>query len=622
MNSGRISTWRRWGAGLMAGLLGASTLLLAACGGGSASAPAVTPGPVAIVPPGFYAGTIGGFGSVMVNGVRWDDSSATIQLDDETVAAGSLKLGMQAQVQGKVASDNVSGKADSVTVETAVRGAVTAVDTTASTFRIRDITIATDSKTVFEGASNLAALAVGNWVEVHGTVDFENRRVQATRVEVKPASEMGRVILFGKATGVTPTSFTMNGLTVNYGSARLIGFDSNAIPEGALVRVRSNAAPVGNVLTATVVKAVKAPRFQDGAPAAVEGRVMSFKSAADFMVAGTPVDASNATYENGTAADLAEGKRVIVFGNMKDGKLLATKVRFFRDIDGEIRLIGFITDYVSQSSFKVRGVAVDASAATFEDGTASDLANGRLVELKGSTQGNIVKATEVEFEDSLAQGAVLAGGITDFVSRENFKVNGKSAKISGSARYVGGTEADLKNGAVVWMIGEQQATVFEAKTVIFQASVPALPPTVVAGTVTDAAADGSGFKINGTAVTVAPSTVFTGGTAADLKNGAYVIVTGRVVNGSFAAERIVFADPRREDVCKAFKIEGAVYDFVSTSNFKLLGFTVDASAATFEGGTAADLANGKFVQACGDELPTVSATGATLKAKKIEIKTR
>jgi hypothetical protein len=44
--------------------------------------------------------------------------------------------------------------------------------------------------------------------------------------------------------------------------------------------------------------------------------------------------------------------------------------------------------------------------------------------------------------------------------------------------------------------------------------------------------------------------------------------------------------------------------------------TVDASAAKFEGGVAGDLANGRFVQACGNELPL----GGVLTALKIEFK--
>ncbi|MDH5541087.1 MAG: DUF5666 domain-containing protein, partial [Rhizobacter sp.] len=360
---------------LAIGLCVASTALLVACGGGGSDTGGAGASAV-------YQGTINGFGSVIVNGVRFDDSAARITVDDEVVSVGALKLGMRGEVSGTVSSDGSSGTATSVVVDTALRGAIATLDVPNARFTIRGITVQTGTDTVFEGASGVAGLAVGAWVEVHGSVDFTNRVVQATRVEVKAPEEIGRVVLFGKATGATATSFMLGDLQVNYASARLIGFDGPMVPEGAVVRVRANQPPVGNVLTASMVKAVKAPRFNDGTPAAVEGRIQQFVSASDFLVSGTAVDASNATFEHGVAADLSEGKRVIVRGTLSNGKLIASKVRFFRpDQDGEVRLIGLISDYVSQASFKVRGVAIDASTAQFEGGVPADLVNGRLVEI-------------------------------------------------------------------------------------------------------------------------------------------------------------------------------------------------------------------------------------------------
>jgi hypothetical protein len=594
---------------VVAGLSAAATALLVACGGGSDSGGASAES--------VYQGTIGGFGSVIVNGVRFDDRAARITVDDELVSVGALKLGMRTDVTGSVASDGSTGTASSCVVDTSVRGPIASIDTSTNSFKIRGISVVVDDKTVYEGASNLAALKVGDWVEVHGSVDFANRVVQATRVEVKAPEDVGRIVLFGKATAVTATTFSLGDLTVNYSAARLIGFDNNTITEGAVVRVRSNASPVNNVLTATVVKAVKAPRLLDGTPATVEGRVQQYKSVSDFLVSGTAVDATNAEFQHGTAADLSEGKRVIVYGTLANGKIIAKKLRFFRpDLDGEIRLIGMVSDYVSVSSFKVRGVAVDASAAVFENGTAAELMDGRLVEIKGQSVGSVVKASKVEFEETKnGSNAVLTGVVSGFVSTADFKVAGKPVKLAGDVRVINGTVADIKDGATLWLIGATDAAgVFVAKLVIVSPS-RIIGPTQVAGTVADVAADGS-FKLNGTLVTTSPTTQFIGGTAANVVAGTWVIVTGKVTNGVLAAAIVAFPGQHGNDNCKAFKIEGVVYDYASVSNFKLFGLTVDASAAKFEGGAATDLANGKTVQACGNELPVAGV----LKALKLEFK--
>lgn len=594
---------------VMAGVSAVATALLVACGGGSDSGGASSES--------VYQGTIGGFGSVIVNGVRFDDSAARITVDDEVVTVGALKLGMRAGVTGSVASDGSTGNASSCVVDTSVRGPIASIDTTASSFKIRGIAVQVDDMTVFEGASNLAALKVGDWVEVHGSVDFANRVVQATRVEVKAPEDVGRIVLFGAATAVAATTFTLGDLTVDYTNARLIGFEGNTIPEGAVVRVRSSTSPVGNVLQATVVKAVKAPRLLDGTPAAVEGRVQQFVSVSDFLVSGTAVDASNAEFQFGSAADLSEGKRVIVYGTLANGKIIAKKVRIFRpDLDGEIRLIGMVSDYVSVSSFKVRGVAVDASAATFEGGDAAQLMDGRLVEIKGQSVGSIVKASKVEFEETKnGSNAVLTGLVSAFVSTADFHVAGKAVKVADDVRYVNGTVADVVDGATLWLTGANDANgVFVAKLVIVS-PLRIVGPTQAAGTVADVAADGS-FKLNGTLVTTSATTRFVGGTAANVVAGNWVIVTGKVSDGVLAAATVTFPGQHGNDSCKAFKIEGVVYDYVSVNNFKLFGLTVDAGAATFEGGVAADLANGKTVQACGNELPVAGV----LKALKVTFK--
>ncbi|HPV25520.1 MAG TPA: DUF5666 domain-containing protein, partial [Casimicrobium sp.] len=60
---------------------------------------------------------------------------------------------------------------------------------------------------------------------------------------------------------------------------------------------------------------------------------------------------------------------------------------------------GAISDFVSVASFKLAGKLIDASTANFERGTAANLRNGALVEIKGVLTNGVVKATRVRFED-------------------------------------------------------------------------------------------------------------------------------------------------------------------------------------------------------------------------------
>jgi len=100
---------------LVAGLLLAVTLLSSCGGGGSdANAPARS---------SFTAGPITGFGSIIVNGVRFDVSRARVVYDSgRQITEADLKLGMMAQVQaGDITGANTS-QATQVQIGSAIIG--------------------------------------------------------------------------------------------------------------------------------------------------------------------------------------------------------------------------------------------------------------------------------------------------------------------------------------------------------------------------------------------------------------------------------------------------------------------------------------------------------------------
>jgi hypothetical protein len=79
--------------------------VLSACGGSDDPAPpAATQTSV---------GTITAFGSVVVNGIRFDDSAATINMDDALTTRDRLRVGMVVQVRGQI-NANGTGVANSI----------------------------------------------------------------------------------------------------------------------------------------------------------------------------------------------------------------------------------------------------------------------------------------------------------------------------------------------------------------------------------------------------------------------------------------------------------------------------------------------------------------------------
>ena len=160
------------------------------------------------------------------------------------------------------------------------------------------------------------------------------------------------------------------------------------------------------MLAATRVDVVATPDLGDVSKVEIEGVVDRFASLADFSVDGVRVDASKATLEGGTLADLTVGRRVEVEGPVQAGVVAASKVEFEDDdATSEFELKGLISGFVDVGNFIVRATPVDASGSvTYEGGSALNLRDGACVEVKGTLQstptGSKVLASKIQFESS------------------------------------------------------------------------------------------------------------------------------------------------------------------------------------------------------------------------------
>jgi hypothetical protein len=126
-------------------------------------------------------------GSVVLNGVRFDDSAATVN-DDRARGAGQLADGMFVKLRGLVGDDGVNGTAERVEVRNEVRALIQSINPTANppSFVVGGLTALVSGETHYANASGFSALAVGTRVEVHGLRDASGQ-LRASRVEVVAA---------------------------------------------------------------------------------------------------------------------------------------------------------------------------------------------------------------------------------------------------------------------------------------------------------------------------------------------------------------------------------------------------------------------------------------------------
>lgn len=579
-------------------LTAAALLVLAACGGsGSGSSTTATgsntTGTLAV------SGTITGFGSVIIDGRRFDDSIASVSIDTDPSApsAGTLsdlKLGMT--VDGKV----VDGKLTDVVVHAALFGPIATLDAASSSFTLYGQTVKTiaggATPTVFDGVQDFSGLVAGDVVEVHGTVDA-SKAITATRIERKPRTDLGKGVKIGgviTALDSAAKTFKFNDMTVNYGTAAVL--PAGAVPaNGQLVVAFSDTPPAAGGFNAKAIRIVTAA---DGEGFGIGGRIMVFTSLTDFTVSGVHVDAGSAAIEGGSAADLAAGVVVAAEGSVVDGVLKATKLRVLKTAaDVLASLKGQVTDWVSSASFKVRGTAVDASSASFVGGSASDLGAGAWVTVSGKVQGDVLKADQVAFiAMPVAQPVRLQGEVRELdTAAKTFHFLGVTLKLGNAVEFVGGTLADLANGKRVAVTGTPgtDGVVVLTRVEFLGTLVPQV--SVVGGRAFDVV-DG-GFKLPGIAVSYTGNTAFAGGSAADLANGVMVLAKG-TFDATTHAIKATWIEVVTEDASVP-RVAGPVGDFVSAADFRVGGQKVDASGASFADGEAANLGNGVVVEAVG-----------------------
>lgn len=118
----------------------ALALILAACGGGGggggdsvavSSPPTSGGGGGGIGGSGqstTSSGTIDGFGSIFVNGVRFDTDDAEVIIDGEVRGEEVLRLGMVVLVSGEVDDDGVNGTAERVLYDNELTGPIARIE--------------------------------------------------------------------------------------------------------------------------------------------------------------------------------------------------------------------------------------------------------------------------------------------------------------------------------------------------------------------------------------------------------------------------------------------------------------------------------------------------------------
>lgn len=406
------------------------------------------------------AGTFSRFGSVVVNGVRYDVSDSEIIVNGQVATEADLAQGQVLAVRGEVAVGGLTGTAERVEYENALRGAVQVLDAGEDTLRILGQEVRVGFDTIYGpsiGANGFEALGVGDALVASGFRDSTGR-LQATRLDRDDAPGTAEVRGVAEAVDAAAGTLRINGLVVDFSGAALEGFATGAPAAGDTVFVRGPQPPAGQALAAdTLAARPAAVAASADENVDLEGLVTRFASLSDLDVAGlTVVIPAAAEFVASTPDEVVADALIDVEGVLDaQGRLEAVRVEVIppADIEVEARID---TVNLDTGSVQLLGIEAFTTARTrFEDDDGrqlelADLRPGDAVQIAGyAREGRftIVRlardddgGSEVEIEGpatQLAQPEFRIGGIR-IVTDAATEFDGDDAALTAEAFFASG----------------------------------------------------------------------------------------------------------------------------------------------------------------------------------------
>jgi len=423
---------------------------LSACSGGSPSASA-SAGGASGSGSASASGTVTGFGSILVNGKKFETENVEVRHDSITEQCAitsdpakrcGLKEGMTVKVRGTFSGS--SYRASTIVQEDILEGPISAQpDLANSRFTVLGQTVLVDETTKFDDSSapnKLNSLNVGDVVEVSGLVKADGV-IAATFIERKGVSNDCSAECEVKGTvkghSAIAKTFQIGVLTVNYSTATISDMPP---PVGSnwddlFVEVKGSVWDSGtNTLTATKVEpeGFQAP---DGDQVALEGFVTSVAGMpASFVLGSTTIQLSGGTvFLGGLSSDISVGQKLQVEGTISNNVIAAAKVKF----QDAVRIESNVASNPTSSSMTLEGlpgITVVVNSQTVFKGVSNlaGIDNGDNLRIRGREgASNTVIATEVEWKSASPNSDIVLQGVVQSAVNPSVTILGLPINTSG-----------------------------------------------------------------------------------------------------------------------------------------------------------------------------------------------
>ena len=432
-------------------------------GGGSAPPPG---------PPGasleLVRGVITGFGSVFIDGRRFDTSDAVISKDDEDASEAELSIGMVVEVR----ADLSTARASRIDFEEDIKGPVDAISENLLELVVLGQTVTLLPDSILHDGLAVTDLLIGDVLEVSG-LRGANDVLEATFLERERSTEVKAYKVIGqlRALDTDAQTFRIGGLTIDYSTARLE--DGLALVEGITVEVKDQSkaySPGAFTLVASAVEPAGLGRVDDNLDdpdrAQLEGLITAVDSPSAFEIGGIIVNYdANTRFRYGDSTRLAVGTRVKVSGMLEgEGSIRAAEIKFARNstrIHGLVEMVDTVA-----MTLRILGISVDVSGVeAFEDErdqrnpfSIHDILPGDFLEIRGAGVNGAIIANEVAREDD---DETRLRGTATVVDAEAGTLNilGVAIVTSANTRYEGFDDEVLSRQAFFEAIADGQTLI-------------------------------------------------------------------------------------------------------------------------------------------------------------------
>lgn len=378
---------------IMIGSMASLITGIAACGGSGSSSDTTD------TTSRLVTGPITAFGSVYVNGNRYNTDHAKVYVEGSEGSESDLRVGMvvsvEASADGKAKSIHFSDDLEGFVISNAVVDDGTGTMTGTMNVMGQDVTI--DADTIFEshvdGVTDASLVVKGNIVEVTG-YSTGTGQITATRIEVKAAS------LTDLATGVElkgivashlpdDQTFMIGALAVNYADASHTDMPAGSW-DGLYVEVKSKGdMNNANQLVAAKVELVNAGSRDhhgvEGDDMEVYGAVSAVTDASVTINGQIFLLNADTKFEHGSRADLVEGVLVKAEGYVNaDGDSVAKEIKFNAHADSAINEIEGAVTSIDLTDTNTGTIVVKGQTILIDNSTImhdSDAANGFMPDM-------------------------------------------------------------------------------------------------------------------------------------------------------------------------------------------------------------------------------------------------